>query len=83
ALALDPGADRDEVGADLLHLPGIGPWTADYLRMRAMSDPDVLLVSDLGVRSAARLLGVPLDGGRADWAPWRSYATHHLWAALH
>jgi AraC family transcriptional regulator of adaptative response / DNA-3-methyladenine glycosylase II len=83
ALALDAGADRHEVRAELLQLAGIGPWTADYLRMRAISDPDVLLAGDLGVRTAARSLGVDLDSGRPDWAPWRSYATHHLWATLH
>jgi AraC family transcriptional regulator of adaptative response / DNA-3-methyladenine glycosylase II len=82
-LALDPGADRDDVRAELLALPGVGPWTADYLRMRAVSDPDVALMTDLGVRRAAEALDIPLAGGRPDWAPWRSYATHHLWAALH
>ncbi len=82
-IALDPGSDRDETRARLLALSGIGPWTADYLRMRALGDPDVALVGDLGVRSSARSLGVRLDDGRPDWAPWRSYATHHLWAALH
>jgi AraC family transcriptional regulator of adaptative response / DNA-3-methyladenine glycosylase II len=81
-LELDPGADRDEIRARLLTMPGIGPWTADYLRMRTMSDPDVLLAGDLVVRRAAADLGVELDGGRADWAPWRSYATYHLWAHL-
>ena len=63
-------------------MPGIGPWTADYLRMRAMADPDVLLASDLVVRRAAADLGLDLRGGRPDWAPWRSYATYHLWAHL-
>ncbi|MGH8861208.1 MAG: AlkA N-terminal domain-containing protein [Jatrophihabitantaceae bacterium] len=82
ALVLDPGADRDAVRADLLAMPGIGPWTADYLRMRTLSDPDVLLGGDLVVRRAARDLGVDLDGGRPDWAPWRTYATYHLWAHL-
>ena len=81
ALSLDPGADREHERARLLALPGIGPWTADYLRMRALSDPDVLLATDLGVLRSARALGVPLEGGRPRWAPWRSYATHHLWAA--
>ena len=80
-LMLDPGADRDAERARLLALPGIGPWTADYLRMRALGDPDVLLAGDLGVRRAADALGVDLTAGGADWAPWRSYATHHLWAA--
>jgi AraC family transcriptional regulator of adaptative response / DNA-3-methyladenine glycosylase II len=82
SLELDPGADRDEVRAMLLAMPGIGPWTADYLRMRTMSDPDVLLASDLVVRRSAADLGVELAGGRPDWAPWRSYATYHLWAHL-
>ncbi|HEY8302643.1 MAG TPA: AlkA N-terminal domain-containing protein, partial [Jatrophihabitans sp.] len=81
-LELDPGADRDEMRARLLAMPGIGPWTADYLRMRTMSDPDVLLTSDLVVRRAAADLEVDLRGGRPDWAPWRSYATYHLWAHL-
>jgi AraC family transcriptional regulator of adaptative response / DNA-3-methyladenine glycosylase II len=83
SLSLDPGADRDRERAALLALPGIGPWTADYIQMRTMSDPDVLLATDLGVRKAAEVLDVDLSGGRPDWAPWRSYATHHLWSALH
>jgi AraC family transcriptional regulator of adaptative response / DNA-3-methyladenine glycosylase II len=83
AVCLDAGADRERERAALLALPGIGPWTADYLRMRALADPDVLLAGDLGVRKSAASLGVTFDGGRSDWAPWRSYASHHLWAALH
>jgi AraC family transcriptional regulator of adaptative response / DNA-3-methyladenine glycosylase II len=82
-LSLDPGADRDRERATLLAIAGIGPWTADYVQMRTMSDPDVLLASDLGVRKSARTLGVDLGGGRPEWAPWRSYASHHFWAALH
>ncbi len=82
-LTLDPGADRDRERAALLALPGIGPWTADYLALRALSDPDVLLATDLGVRKSAERLGVDLSSGRPTWAPWRTYATHHLWADLH
>jgi AraC family transcriptional regulator of adaptative response / DNA-3-methyladenine glycosylase II len=82
-LELDPGADRDEVRTRLLEIPGIGAWTADYLRMRAVADPDVLLDSDLVVRRAATDLDIDLAGGAPDWAPWRSYATHHLWAHLY
>jgi AraC family transcriptional regulator, regulatory protein of adaptative response / DNA-3-methyladenine glycosylase II len=81
-LELDPGADRDAVRAQLLAMPGIGTWTADYLRMRTMADPDVLLSSDLVVRRAADELGVDLADGRPDWAPWRTHATYHLWAHL-
>jgi AraC family transcriptional regulator of adaptative response / DNA-3-methyladenine glycosylase II len=81
-LRLDPGADRVDTRAALLAMRGIGPWTADYLRMRALGDPDVLLAGDLGVRLAAEAVGAEVAGGRPDWAPWRSYATHHLWATL-
>ncbi|MFN2518565.1 MAG: AlkA N-terminal domain-containing protein [Jatrophihabitantaceae bacterium] len=83
ALTLNPGADRASERAALLTLPGVGPWTADHLRMRALADPDVLLAGDLGVSRSASALGVTLADGRGHWAPWRSYATHHLWAALH
>ncbi|MCW2542243.1 MAG: ada [Frankiales bacterium] len=82
-VSLDPGADRDAARKALIALPGIGAWTADYVRMRALSDPDVLLTGDLGIIKAAAGLGVDLSCWRPDWAPWRSYASHHLWAALH
>ncbi|MEO6886899.1 MAG: AlkA N-terminal domain-containing protein [Jatrophihabitantaceae bacterium] len=82
-LTLDPGADRERERQRLLALPGIGAWTADYLRLRTMSDPDVLLDTDLGVRKSAAALDVDLRDGRPGWAPWRSYATHHLWGAQH
>jgi AraC family transcriptional regulator of adaptative response / DNA-3-methyladenine glycosylase II len=82
-LSLQPHTDGEREHAALLALPGIGPWTANYIRMRATGDRDVLLATDLGVRTSAQALGVDLTGGRADWAPYRSYATHHLWAAGH
>jgi AraC family transcriptional regulator of adaptative response / DNA-3-methyladenine glycosylase II len=96
-LVLDPGAERDRAETVLLALPGIGPWTASYIRMRALSDPDAFLPSDVGVLDAlARLGAVPagtgsVARGRAaraaaalaeNWRPWRSYAVHHLWAYL-
>jgi AraC family transcriptional regulator of adaptative response / DNA-3-methyladenine glycosylase II len=82
-LTLAQDADVERERAALLALPGIGPWTADYIRMRALGDRDVLLATDLGVRRSAELLRLDLADGRPDWAPWRSYATHHLWAAGH
>jgi AraC family transcriptional regulator of adaptative response / DNA-3-methyladenine glycosylase II len=82
ALELDPGVDRDEAESALLALPGIGPWTAGYLRMRALGDPDVLLGTDLGVRRAAAATGVDLTDSRPGLAPWRSYLTAQLWATL-
>jgi AraC family transcriptional regulator of adaptative response / DNA-3-methyladenine glycosylase II len=96
-LVLDPGAERDRAEAVLLALPGIGPWTASYIRMRALSDPDAFLPSDVGVLDAlARLGAVPAGAGPSartraaraaaalaeNWRPWRSYAVHHLWAYL-
>ncbi|MFD8480040.1 DNA-3-methyladenine glycosylase 2 family protein [Kitasatospora sp. NPDC059673] len=83
---LDPGVDREQAAADLLALPGIGPWTVGYLRMRALADPDVFLPTDIGVRDGLRALGESGEPRSAAdrstaWAPWRSYALHHLWSA--
>jgi AraC family transcriptional regulator, regulatory protein of adaptative response / DNA-3-methyladenine glycosylase II len=84
-VALDRGTDRDEVRARLVELPGIGPWTADYVAMRALAHPDVFLPTDIGVRNALRGLGhEPADvlARTEDWRPWRSYALMHLWNTL-
>jgi AraC family transcriptional regulator of adaptative response / DNA-3-methyladenine glycosylase II len=86
-LALDPGADRTRARRALLSLPGVGPWTADYVDLRAHGDPDAFPVSDLGVRRALGALGAPSGARDAlalaeAWRPWRAYATHHLWASL-
>lgn len=86
ALDLAPGVDREEAVRRLLALPGIGPWTANYLAMRAFGDPDILLSTDLAVRRGAAALGLPdtqqtLDGYADRWRPWRSYATIRLWRA--
>jgi AraC family transcriptional regulator of adaptative response / DNA-3-methyladenine glycosylase II len=87
-LAIDPGSDRAEVAAALLEIPGIGPWTQQYIAMRGLCDPDAFLPSDLGVRRALEALGVPWRGPREaallaePWRPWRAYALQHLWGAL-
>jgi AraC family transcriptional regulator of adaptative response / DNA-3-methyladenine glycosylase II len=81
SIRLDPGADRAEIVHDLLALDGIGPWTAGYVVMRGLGDPDVFLATDLGVTRA--LAAVGLEPMAADgWRPWRSYAMHHLWNTL-
>lgn len=85
SLALDPGADRAEVEARLLAVDGIGPWTASYVAMRALGDPDVFLPTDIGVLRGLAALGGPGDAASAAerasaWRPWRSYALHHLWS---
>jgi AraC family transcriptional regulator, regulatory protein of adaptative response / DNA-3-methyladenine glycosylase II len=78
---LDPGADRPAAEAALLALPGIGQWTASYIRLRALGDPDVFLPTDLGVKHALARLDLPTADPQL-WSPWRSYALHHLWASL-
>ncbi len=80
SLALDPGADRDATRERLLTLPGIGPWTAEYVAMRALGDPDAFPATDLGVQKALEQLGHNTDPER--WRPWRAYAVQHLWASL-
>jgi AraC family transcriptional regulator of adaptative response / DNA-3-methyladenine glycosylase II len=86
-LVIDAGADRADARRRLLALPGIGPWTAEYIAMRALRDPDAFPSSDLGVRHALEQLG--LDGSPASaeahaerWRPYRAYAVQHLWASL-
>jgi AraC family transcriptional regulator of adaptative response / DNA-3-methyladenine glycosylase II len=84
-LWLDRGTDRDDVRRALLEIPGVGPWTADYIALRALGDPDVFLPTDIGIRDALRLLGRdPADAAdlAERWRPWRSYAQLHLWQTL-
>jgi AraC family transcriptional regulator of adaptative response / DNA-3-methyladenine glycosylase II len=86
-LAIDPGSDRAEVRARLLELPGIGPWTTEYIAMRALSDPDAFLPTDLGVRRALERFRQPGDpraaaGAAERWRPWRAYALQYLWGSL-
>ena len=74
---LDATADRTEVRASLAALPGIGPWTVEYVAMRALRDPDAFPATDLVLRRA-------LDGrpaGAEAWRPWRAYAAMHLWTS--
>jgi AraC family transcriptional regulator of adaptative response / DNA-3-methyladenine glycosylase II len=86
-IVLDAGSDREATGAALQALRGIGPWTAGYVAMRALGDPDVFLPTDIGVRNALVALGADSSPKSAAalaerWRPWRSYALHHLWASL-
>jgi AraC family transcriptional regulator of adaptative response / DNA-3-methyladenine glycosylase II len=82
-LRADLATARRELGA----LRGIGPWTVDSVAMRALGDADAFLPADLGVRVAARELGLPERDrdliARAEvWRPYRAYATQYLWSAL-
>lgn len=83
-LSIDAGDSADELRARLRALPGIGPWTADYVAMRALGAPDILLSDDLVLLRALRHAGLASTAREAatlgtQWAPWRSYATLHLW----
>jgi AraC family transcriptional regulator of adaptative response / DNA-3-methyladenine glycosylase II len=85
-LRLDVGMPTAELTASLTALPGIGPWTAGYVAMRVLGNPDVLLATDLVLLQSADALGLPstprsLAQHARGWAPWRSYAGLHLWRA--
>jgi AraC family transcriptional regulator, regulatory protein of adaptative response / DNA-3-methyladenine glycosylase II len=84
-VTIDAGSDPAELRRSLVALPGIGPWTAEYVAMRALRDPDAFMPTDLGIRRAASVLGLPEDPGLLSaaaerWRPWRSYAMAHLWS---
>jgi AraC family transcriptional regulator, regulatory protein of adaptative response / DNA-3-methyladenine glycosylase II len=83
------GFDMDErtFYEQLIAIPGIGPWTAQYICLRALSNPDSFLHGDLVIRKVAeKILGVSSEKdliSRAEaWRPWRGYAGMHLWRAL-
>ncbi len=83
-LRLELETPAAELRARLLALPGIGPWTADYLALRVLGSPDIFLESDLVIRRSAEALGLPgspraLAERAAAAAPWRSYAALQLW----
>jgi AraC family transcriptional regulator, regulatory protein of adaptative response / DNA-3-methyladenine glycosylase II len=84
-LTIDPAADREEARRRLAAVPGVGPWTTEYVAMRALADGDALPVGDLGLRRALERLGRASDaeavlGLARRWRPWRAYALQHLWA---
>ncbi len=84
---LDPGAEWERTRRELLALPGIGPWTAEYIAMRALGDPDAFPAGDLGVLHGLRALGVQADAREAErrsqaWRPFRAYTVLHLWQSL-
>ncbi len=70
----------DAFSASMVRLPGIGPWTAHYIAMRALGEPDAFPASDLGLRKAAP--DIDLVARAESWRPWRAYAALHLWASL-
>jgi AraC family transcriptional regulator of adaptative response / DNA-3-methyladenine glycosylase II len=79
-LPMHPATPVAELRERLLALPGVGPWTADYLAMRALGHPDAFPATDLVLMQSAAAHGIH-PSPRASWAPWRSYAALHLWKA--
>ncbi|MET9465260.1 AlkA N-terminal domain-containing protein [Streptomyces sp. NPDC006544] len=85
SLPLGIDSDWDTARAGLAALPGFGPWTTEIIAMRALGDPDAFIPADLGIRRAAKGLGLPstpaaLTARAAHWRPWRAYAVQYLWA---
>jgi AraC family transcriptional regulator of adaptative response / DNA-3-methyladenine glycosylase II len=83
-LVLDGSVDRAETEVALRAIPGIGAWTANYVAIRALGDPDVFMATDLAVARGAGRAGLPTTRARLEqharrWAPWRSYAVIRLW----
>ena len=83
-LSIGFGDDAAEQYRALTAFRGIGDWTAGYLSMRVLGNPDVFLPGDVAVRTGARALGLPaepraLTRDAERFAPWRSYLCMHLW----
>jgi len=82
-VTFERGATLDESIARLTALPGIGPWTAHYIAMRALREPDAFPHTDLGIRKAAGMISDRELLSRAEaWRPYRAYATMLLWRSL-
>ena len=81
-LDLSYGADPAKVVPQLEAMPGIGPWTAQYIAMRATGYPDAFPSTDLGVKKALDPLSTrEIETVAEAWRPWRSYATMSLWSS--
>lgn len=92
-LEVHVGSDPDVLRAGLVARPGIGPWSAAYITMRVLGDPDMWPTGDVALVAGARAIGLLHDSASsasrhrelakraADWAPWRAYAAMHLWGA--
>jgi AraC family transcriptional regulator of adaptative response / DNA-3-methyladenine glycosylase II len=78
-LALEPSPDPAATLAQLVAVPGIGGWTAEYVAMRALREPDAFPVTDLGLRRALDVTSAELARRAEGWRPWRAYAAMLLW----
>jgi AraC family transcriptional regulator of adaptative response / DNA-3-methyladenine glycosylase II len=80
-ISFDRIVDVDAFLAKLCSVPGIGAWTAQYVAMRALGEPDAFPSADLGLLRALGLTNVHEIDARAEaWRPWRAYAAMYLWS---
>ena len=78
-LDLSPAAERTATIQQLLAVPGIGPWTAGYIAMRALNDPNGWPSGDLVLRNSLGVEAKELERRAEQWQPWRAYAAMLLW----
>ena len=81
-LRLDPSAPIDATLAALEKIPGVGPWTAQYIAMRALAWPDAFPHVDVAVVKAMKRTPARALAHADSWRPWRAYAVLHLWKSL-
>ena len=81
-LRLDPSAPVDATLAALEQIPGVGPWTAQYIAMRALAWPDAFPHPDVAVVKAMNRTPARALAHADSWRPWRAYAVLHLWKSL-
>jgi AraC family transcriptional regulator, regulatory protein of adaptative response / DNA-3-methyladenine glycosylase II len=82
-LVLDRSADPEATRRSLLAIPGVGPWTAQYIEMRALGWPDAFPAGDLGLRKAlGGVSSAECEALSERWRPWRAYAAAQLWTGL-
>jgi AraC family transcriptional regulator of adaptative response / DNA-3-methyladenine glycosylase II len=79
AVSFSSGADPDQFRRSLMAIPGIGEWTAQYISLRALGDPNALPAGDLGLRKALGLTATEIEIRSQAWRPWRAYAAIYLW----
>lgn len=83
-VVFDTALGVEPLETQLTALPGLGSWTAQYVAMRALNEPDAFPASDLGLLRAAERLGIAANARELatqaeSWRPWRAYAAMHLW----
>jgi AraC family transcriptional regulator of adaptative response / DNA-3-methyladenine glycosylase II len=81
-IRLEPSAPVEATVAALEELPGVGPWTAQYIAMRALAWPDAFPHPDVAVLKAMKSKGTAALAAAEHWRPWRAYAVLHLWKSL-